>query len=101
MAQGMTSDRDDVEDATVEPTAREALSVAFTAEHDQRLAVGGPDADTFGGSDASDHSWGLGGQDQLGGGAEDDVLNGGAGRDLLSGGEAADDLDGGEGNDTL
>ncbi len=104
MADDMTSDRDDtngVEGAATEPTARELLSVAFTDEHDQRLAVGGPDADAFGGSDASDHSWGLGGGDRLGGGAEDDVLSGGAGRDLLSGGEGNDTLYGGAMADAL
>ena len=87
MAHDMTNDRDDTDDrgdATMEPAARQALSVAFTDGHDQRLAVGGPDAEAFGGGDASDHSWGLGGGDRLGGGAEDDVLSGGVGRDLLS-----------------
>lgn len=80
---------------------RESFSVAFSGMPDHQLAVGGPGADSFGGTDAADHFWGLGGGDKLGGGPEGDVLSGGKGADLLSGNEGADHLHGEGGNDSL
>lgn len=80
---------------------RELFSVAFSCMPDHQLAVGGPGSDTFGGTDAADHIWGLGGADRLGGGPEGDVLSGGEGPDLLVGGPGMDHLHGEGGSDTL
>ncbi|WP_305879964.1 calcium-binding protein [Siccirubricoccus soli] len=84
-----------------EQTEREQFSVALAGMPDHQLAVGGAGGDSFGGTGAADHYWGLGGADQLGGGPEGDVLMGGEGPDLLSGGPGMDHLHGGGGNDTL
>lgn len=79
-----------------------ARSFDFEAgERTYRIAIGGSEADVIGGSEAFDHSWGLGGADKIGGGPEDDVLLGDEGRDLLSGNEGRDLVDGGAGDDTL
>ncbi|MBY0398647.1 MAG: calcium-binding protein, partial [Thermoleophilia bacterium] len=70
-------------------------------EREYRIAVGGEQPDAIGGTNASDYSWGLGGDDELGGGPEDDILYGDEDRDLLSGNDGQDRLDGGRGGDTL
>ena len=88
-------------EAATERTEREQFSTSFAGMPDHQLAVGGAGADSFGGTDAADHYWGLGGADKLGGGPKGDVLTGGEGPDLLSGGPGMDHLHGGGGNDTL
>lgn len=80
---------------------RMLFSVAFAGMPEHQLAVGGPEGDSFGSTDAADHYWGLGGGDQLGGGPEGDVLIGGQGPDLLVGGPGMDHLHGEGGNDSL
>ena len=89
------------ETASPERTEREQISTTIPGMPEHQLAVGGPGANSFGGTDAADHYWGLGDADKLGGGPEGDVLTGGEGADLLSGGPGMDHLHGGGGNDTL
>jgi len=85
-----------------EHLADDGLSFDFNAgERTYRTAIGGSEADVIGGSEAFDHSFGLGGTDEIGGGPEDDVLRGDEDGDLLSGNQGRDLVDGGAGDDTL
>ncbi|WP_424138221.1 calcium-binding protein [Roseomonas chloroacetimidivorans] len=78
------------------------LAFDFRAgEREYRVSIGGGQPNAIGGTNALDHTWGLGGDDTLGGSAENDLLYGDEGSDLLSGNDGQDRLDGGAGGDTL
>jgi serralysin len=64
-----------------------------------RVTVGGERGDRAPGSNARDYSFGLAGDDRLGGGDEDDFLYGDGGNDLLVGAGGQDRLVGDSGND--
>lgn len=69
--------------------------------HVHNVTFGDESADTLGGTDGAEFTWGLEGDDRIGGGGMDDVLHGGAGADVVSGNMGDDEVEGGEGNDTL
>ncbi|HWX47211.1 MAG TPA: calcium-binding protein [Roseomonas sp.] len=69
--------------------------------HTHNITFGGEHGDVFGGSEGADFTWGLGGEDHIGGGAMGDVLHGGPGTDLVSGNMGDDEVEGGDGDDTL
>ena len=55
------------------------LHFNFTAgDHVHNVTFGGENPDTLGGTDGAEFTWGLGGDDRIGGGGMDDVLHGGA-----------------------
>ena len=82
--------------------ALDGLHFDFTAGgHAHNVSFGGENADTLGGTDGAEFTWGLGGDDRIGGGGMDDVLHGGAGADLVSGNMGDDEVEGGEGDDAL
>lgn len=70
----------------------------FDFDH-YRVTVGSHHGDRVPGTSLRDYSFGLRGDDALGGGAEDDFLYGDDGNDLLVGGGDQDMLMGGRGND--
>jgi len=69
--------------------------------HIHNITFGGENGDTLGGTEGAEFTWGLGGDDRIGGGAMDDVLHGGPGADLVSGNMGDDEVEGSDGNDTL
>lgn len=70
----------------------------FTVDQ-YRISVGSERGDRIPGTSLRDYSFGLGGDDRLGGGAEDDFLYGDGGNDILVGAGGQDRLNGGRGND--
>ncbi|WP_245906654.1 calcium-binding protein [Teichococcus aestuarii] len=69
--------------------------------HVHNITFGGENKDTLGGSEGAEFTWGLEGDDRIGGGGMEDILHGGPGADLVSGNMGDDEVEGGDGNDTL